>query len=99
MKQSGNIIVINNDLEKPLELWHIELLPHNEEKRTKIGIVTNITSYYHVLVQIKKKKLSGYYFKSPDGKSTVMISPNGKASDNPDWLFGKFDEYLMELID
>lgn len=26
-----------------------------------------------------------------------MVDTNGKTSDNPDWLFGKFDEYLGEL--
>ena len=51
MKKSGNTVCINNGLENPVELWHLEMLPNGEEKRTKIGLVTNITAYYHVLVQ------------------------------------------------
>lgn len=27
-----------------------------------------------------------------------MVDTNGKTSDNPDWLFSKFDEYLGELV-
>ena len=62
MKKNGDVVCINNGLEKPVELWRRTEV-NGEEVRTKIGLVTNITSYYHVLVQIKKKKLSGYYFK------------------------------------
>lgn len=69
-----------------------------KKKRTKIGLVTNITAYYHVLVQIKKKQLEGYYFKEPSGRSKVQVMSNGKTSDNPEWLFGKFDQYLAELV-
>lgn len=60
--------------------------------------MTNITAYYHILVQIKKKKLGGYYFKRPGIQGTVTVDTNGTTSDNPDWLFGKFDEYLGELV-
>ena len=98
MKTSGNTVCINNGLENPVEFWHFEMLPNGEEKRTKIGLVTNITAYYHILVQIKKKELEGYYFKEPSGRSKVQVMPNGKTSDNPDWLFGKFDQYLAELV-
>ena len=98
MKKSGNTVCINNGLENPVALSHLELLRNGEEKRTKIGLVTNITAYYHVLVQIKKKQLEGYYFKEPSGRSKVQVMPNGKTSDNPEWLFGKFDQYLAELV-
>ena len=98
MKKSGNTICINNDLEKPVELWHLELLSNGEEKRTRIGLVTNITAYYHILAQVKQKKLTGYYFKEPSGRSKVDILPNGKVSDTPDWLFSQFDKYIDMVI-
>lgn len=53
--------------------------------------MTNITAYYHILVRIKKKRLGGCYFKRPGIRGTVTVDTNGKTSDNPDWLFGKFD--------
>lgn len=98
MKKSGNTICINNGLEKPVELWHLEMLPNGEEKRTKIGLVTNITAYYHILAQAKQKKLTGYYFKEPSGITKVDILPNGKVSDTPDWLFSQFDKYIDMVI-
>lgn len=49
-------------------------------------------------MQIKKKSLDGYYFKRPGMKGTVTVDTRGRTSDNPDWLFGKFDEYLCELV-
>lgn len=97
MKKNGDVVCINNELEQPVELWRRTEV-NGEEVRTKIGLVTNITAYYHVLVQIKKKRLDGYYFKRPGIKGTVTVDIKGKTSDNPDWLFGKFDEYLGELV-
>lgn len=57
MKKNGNAVCINNELEQPVELWRRTEV-NGEDVRTKIGLVTNITSYYHVLVQIKKKSLA-----------------------------------------
>ena len=87
MKKNGDVVCINNELEQPVELWRRTEV-NGEEVRTKIGLVTNITAYYHVLVQ----------FKRPGIKGTVTVDTKGKTSDNPDWLFGKFDEYLSELV-
>lgn len=58
MKKNGNAVCINNELEQPVELWRRRTEVNGEDVRTKIGLVTNITSYYHVLVQIKKKSLA-----------------------------------------
>ena len=31
MKKSGNIVCVDNGLENPVELWHLEMLPNDED--------------------------------------------------------------------
>ena len=79
-----------------VKLW--PCFPIDGQQRPSQMYLSRACGQVHGLVQIKKKQLSGYYFKEPSGRSKVQVMPDGKTSDNPEWLFGKFDQYLAELV-
>lgn len=66
--------------------------PDNNE----IGVTNNQLSFYDFLVQIREKKLKGYYAVYEGEK--IKIDHNGTLENYPDGLFDKYSSIMFRLV-
>lgn len=84
-----NEIIIKDLKDVPCDLYG----PNDEY----IGKITNVLQFTDIRVQIKERKLSGYYFLFEGEK--ICIDKNGSLDKYPHGLFDTEENLLCKLLD